>query len=137
LTPKALVTDTHPLIYYFCTDQRKLSSKAKRAFEDARNAKAKAIYVPTPVLWELSMLVQDNKIQLKQSFEQWVKSLFKHPMVIEQTLDSEIIIECHGLMFTDDPFDRMIVATANHLGLPLITNDAAIHSAQPCDIFWD
>jgi len=35
-----------------------------------------------------------------------------------------------------DPADRFIVATATHLGLPLVTRDAKIASSGAVDTIW-
>lgn len=132
----ALVTDTHPLVWYFCTDKHKLSKKAQRAFEDAVHKKTRAIYVPTPVLVELSMLIEDGKIRFSTPFERFMEMLFKTQTIIEQPLDRQVVALYSTLNFSSDPFDKMIVATAQLLQMPLITADSMIHRDGPCDLYW-
>ncbi|MBX3077021.1 type II toxin-antitoxin system VapC family toxin [Candidatus Obscuribacterales bacterium] len=136
MTPSLLVTDTHPLIYFFCGEQRRLSNNALLAFEGALTG-AVTIFVPVPVLWEISMLVSKDHISLNQPFSDWVDSLFKIQMFVEAPFSGEVIKTLHQIRYHSDPFDRSIVATALHLDLPLITKDSKMHDAKPCEIYWD
>lgn len=134
----ALVTDTHPLLHYFFNRGRKLSRKVRQAFIDAVENKSRIIYVPSHVIWEISMLVENNDIELSVMFADWVEALFKdNPMLLAQQFDKDTVIYCHGLKFHSDPFDRAIVATALQLSLPLITNDNVMHNLKPCALYWD
>ena len=134
----AFVTDTHPLLHYFFDGGRKLSRKAKQVFVDAIDHRIKIIYVPAPVIWEISMLVEDKDIELSGSFATWVKDLFlNNSMLLPQAFDNDTVIHGHGLKFHNDPFDRAIVASALQLDLPLITNDSVMHNKKPCAIYWD
>lgn len=133
----SLVTDTHPLLNYFCGAQKKLSKKVKRAFDDAVVDQKTTIYVPSIVLWETSSLIEKGSIALKAAFAEWVESLFSYRTLIPQPFDEQTAILCDDLRFHGDPFDRAIVATALQLGLPLITNDGVIHERKPCLVYWD
>lgn len=133
----AFVTDTHPLIRYFCGNKSKLSRKVQRVFDDAVLKKTKAIYVPATVLWEMSLLIKDGEIRLSLPFDDWITALFKNPMVISLPFDEQTAVHYHSLSFGTDPFDRAIAASAIQLQLPLITNDSVIHEHKPCDLFWD
>lgn len=138
MSPEALVTDTHPLVYYFCTGKRRLSSKAVQAFEDATVNKTCTLYVPAVTLWEISILNEGGRVRLSLPFGAWVDTLFSmHPTIIPVPLDEHTVTELDGLNFTNDLFDRAIVATAREIGLPLLTNDRAIHAAKPCALYWD
>jgi len=131
------VTDTHPLIHYFCDGGRKLSPKVKSVFQDTLLNKTKIIYVPAAVLWEVSILLEKDRVELTIPFKDWMYSLFKNPMLLPLPFDETTISYCHGLTFHDDLFDRAIVASALQLGLPLITNDYIMHSKRPCTLYWD
>lgn len=133
----AFVTDTHPLIRYFCGSKSKLSRKVQRVFDDAVEKRDKAIYVPATVLWEISYLIKNGKIRLSLPFEDWINTLFKNPMIISLPFDDQTVIHYHNLSFGTDPFDRAITASAIQLKLPLITNDTLIHECKPCELFWD
>ena len=135
---QSLVTDTHPLLHYFFNAGRKLSRKVKQAFVDAIDHKTRVIYIPAPVIWEISILVENGDIELSLTFANWVEALFaNNPMLLAQQFDKDTVIQCHELKFHNDPFDRAIVATALQLDLPLITNDSIIHTKKPCALYWD
>jgi PIN domain nuclease of toxin-antitoxin system len=134
---KTLVTDTHPLLHYFCGSQRKLSKSVKRHFDNAVTSQTTTIYVPSTVLWEISHLVQKGNVELKPSFEEWVEALFNYRSIVSHPFDEKTAVFYHRLRFHADPFDKAIVAAALQLKLPLITNDSLIHSKNPCLIFWD
>jgi PIN domain nuclease of toxin-antitoxin system len=129
------VTDTHPLVFYFA-DQKRLPRQIKQIFDDARLGKA-AVYVPSAVFWEISLNISTGgSIQLSVPFEDFVTALLRVPTFIERPINSEIIKISHGLNFHNDPFDKMIVATAIDLGLPLITGDNVITKSEPCPLVW-
>lgn len=135
---RALVTDTHPLLHYFFNGGRKLSRKAKEAFVGAVENRSRIIYVPSHVIWEISMLVENNDIALSALFPDWIAALFNNnPMLLAHPFDTDTVVYCHGLKFNTDPFDRAIVASALQLGLPLITNDSIMHNKRPCTLYWD
>jgi len=133
---KLLVTDTHPIIYFFCDGGRRLSKKAKQAFEEATANARTAIFVPSPVIWELSMLVQNDDIQIDKPFSEWIDELFQYPAINPLSFDETTVKLLHDLRYHTDPFDRAIVASAIQIGLPLITNDQKMHSHTPCKLFW-
>ncbi len=132
-----LVTDTHPLIYYFCGNKAKLSTKASQAFDAAVDSKKTSIYVPTPVLWELAMLIESDSVKLTKPFAKWVDELFMYPAFIPAPFEVDTVKHFFGLTYHTDPFDRAIVATALQLELPLISNDGKMHEHHPCDLYWD
>ena len=132
-----LVTDTHPIIYFFCDGGKRLSKKAKQAFIEATTNAQTAIFVPAPVLWELSLLIQNDEIEIDKPFSEWVDELFQYRTINPLAFDESTVKLFHDLRFHTDPFDRAIVASAIQIGLPLITNDSLMHRLTPCDLYWD
>lgn len=137
MTIEALVTDTHPLLHYFCSSRKKLSRRSRQIFDDAVVNEATTIYVPAVVIWEVCLLVEGGDIKLSTPFEDWVNELFRYPMLISHPFDERTAIQYHQVRFHSDPFDKAIVASALQLGLPLITNDSQMHHQKPCRLFWD
>lgn len=133
---KLLVTDTHPIIYFFCDGGRRLTTKARQAFEDATANVQTSIFVPAPVLWELSLLVQNDDIQFDKPFSEWIDELFQYPTINPLSFDETTVKLLHDVRYHTDPFDRAIVASAIQIGLPLITNDGMMHRHTPCELFW-
>lgn len=134
---KLLVTDTHPIIYFFCGGGKRLTKKVRRAFEEATTNAQTGIFVPAPVLWELSMLVQNDDIELNMSFSLWVDELFQYRTINPLAFDETTVKILHDVRYHTDPFDRAIVASALQIGLPLISNDGMMHRHSPCELFWD
>lgn len=137
MTEKLLVTDTHPLIYFFTDGGKRLSAKAKKVFAEAVANQTTAIFVPAAVLWEMSMLVEDNDIRLAKPFAEWVDDLFRYPMFNPVAFDENTVKIFHEVRYHTDPFDRAIVAAALQMDLPLISNDGKMHKHKPCALFWD
>ena len=94
------------------------------------------IVIPAPVLWELTLLLEHDRIKLREPFEQWAAALASRDGIDVAALGVDIIAEAHRLRFHGDPFDRAIVATARVMDLPLITKDEVIVNAKVVDIAW-
>lgn len=131
------VTDTHPLIYYFCGKQNRLGKKALKIFREAADLGSSSIFVPTAVLWELSILAQSGGIALRMPFSAWLDLLFQNRTFNPAPFEIETLKIFHDLRFHSDPFDRAVVSTALHMDLPLITNDSLMHAELPCELVWD
>jgi PIN domain nuclease of toxin-antitoxin system len=130
------VTDTHPLIYFHSGATRKLSRKAMRLFRKAE-AGEEMIFVPVIVFMEIDALCQKGHISIgRGSFASWVKGLLDLPGFVAQDITIEIILESTGQALVRDPVDKLILATARHLGLPLITRDARIVESGLVEIAW-
>lgn len=137
MSSHSLVTDTHPLLHYFCGAPKKLSKKVKQAFDDTVVRQTVTIYIPSTVLWEISHLLQKGSIVLKATFDEWVETLFSFRTLISQPFDEKTAVLYNGLKFHGDPFDKAIVAASLQLGLPLVSNDGILHREKPCPLFWD
>lgn len=76
------------------------------------------------------MLQSKGKISLHTPLQQWIKRIESLPYIKILPLTPEIAIESCELPgeFHGDPTDRMIVATARVLDIPLMTRDQKIVS---------
>jgi len=129
------VTDTHPLIWYTSGKHSRLSQTVVRIF-DAAFADRTLIVIPSPVLWEISLLLEHGRIAIRETFDDWAAALIGRKGIDLAALDVDVIAEAHRLTFNGDPFDRAIVATARLMDLPLITKDDVIVKAKVVDITW-
>ena len=129
------VTDTHPLVFYRNRTMRRLSERARKAFEQAENGEA-FILIPAPVLWEVSMLEKAGHITLDKPFADWVNELARMPGYDFVALEAATIVEARNYGFNHDIFDAAIVATAKLQDLPLITKDVAITHSGVVEIYW-
>ena len=122
----AMVADTHAVIWYL-NNSENLSSKAVAAFEDAYKSGDK-IYISAVTLVEIIYLVEKGKLP-KVAQERLIQVLQQpDSFFIVAPFNIEVAIEIPNIsrkLVADMP-DRIIAATARHLGLPLITRDGKI-----------
>lgn len=130
----AFVTDTHPLVFH-ATRGRGLSRRAASIFA-ACEARGAIVYVPTVVLWELTLLMRVGKVRLAGSFEFLVEALFANPAYQPLPLDVETVALSSTAAPNGDPFDTLIAATARRMDLPLITRDADLRSFGLIETIW-
>lgn len=128
------ITDAHPLIWY-ADESRKLPRKVKKIFDKALTGQV-GIWIPTVVLWEISLLEKAGRIRLSKPLESLVTDLLDTSI---QLLDLSLpdILEAQALRFSKDPFDTMVVAMASRRNCPLITGDTIIHAQHNCKVVWD
>lgn len=82
--------------------------------------------VPAISVWEVAMLASKGRLELKPEAAAWIRTNLQPPVRLEP-LHPEISLEsCRLENFHGDPADRLIVATALVLGVPLITADRQI-----------
>lgn len=79
-------------------------------------------------VWEMGMLEAKARIRFHQGLRIWVESALAKPGIRLQGLTPSIAIESTRLPgdFHPDPMDRILVATARELDIPILTADAAI-----------
>ncbi len=129
------VTDTHSLIWYCTGKKTQLSKKTLAAFEKAERGE-NLIYIPAVTFWEIALLENIGKIKLKNRFDHWADSVLTKNGFEIIHLEPSIIAKSVGYNFNDDPFDKIIVASAVEFELPLITKDSAITNSNLVEIFW-
>ncbi|NBV84767.1 MAG: type II toxin-antitoxin system VapC family toxin [Verrucomicrobia bacterium] len=77
-------------------------------------------------VWEVSMLAQKGRLELAPDLDVWLSINLTAPAELEPISPAICIASCQLPEFHGDPADRLIVATAITLGLPLITADRKI-----------
>jgi PIN domain nuclease of toxin-antitoxin system len=77
-------------------------------------------------VWELAMLVQKGRLDLAPDVDTWISVNLKRPVELEPLSPAISIASSRLSEFQGDPADRLIVATAMTLGLPLMTADKKI-----------
>ena len=110
------VTDTHCLFWYL-TNHPRLSLSHKQRFD---HGAARSVVIPTIALAELLYL--SHKVSLPLPFAKTLDLLRAEARFEIAPLSLEIIQEASSLQKLEI-HDLLIVATARHLDLPLMTAD--------------
>ncbi len=118
-----LLLDTHILIWWI-DDSNKLSRTAAARIEEAIKSD-EAIIVSSISAWEIAMLVEKNRLKLTIDVDSWLQTVSEIDQVRFIAVDNKVALESTRLPgdFHKDPADRMIVALARTLAIPLITTD--------------
>lgn len=82
------------------------------------------------------MLENLGKIKLNEKFEHWTNNLLSKSGFEIVQLEPVIIANSIGYNFNNDSFDKIIVASAIYLDLPLITKDVAVTDSNLVEIYW-
>lgn len=126
-----ILLDTHAWIWWISAPDQ-LSPKARRAIDEA-----KTIGISAMTCWEISMLVEKDRIELNSPVELWLKLALARPRTELWPLSPAISVKATQLRnFHEDPVDRILVATALDYGVPLITKDRKIHSYDLVKTIW-
>ena len=120
-----LLLDTHVLVWLMF-GEAKLGRKAAKAINLAARGNRLLVSAITP--WEIGVLVAKKRIDLHQDAMQWVRTAISLPGMKLLPLEPEIAVASTSLPFEmhADPADRILVATARHLGATLVTADRAL-----------
>ena len=132
--PEAAVTDTHALVFH-AAGGGKLGPRAAALFARCEQRQA-ILYVPTVVMWECSLLARVSRINLRRTVRSFFADLFSNPAYQPLDITPEQIFVADELRFTRDPFDALICAAAQTIGLPLITRDAQIRGSGSVKVIW-
>jgi PIN domain nuclease of toxin-antitoxin system len=122
------VTDTHPLVWHM-TDDPRLSSKAKRIFEEDY------IFIPCIVFFELLYLTEKKKLAI--DFDRLIAMVSSSKNYRVEPLCLPIIEKSRAISKGEvsDPWDRLVAATSMHLSLPLITRDKSLREIG-LEVIW-
>lgn len=125
-----LVLDTHILIWWVSADTS-LSKQAAKKINDTLKTDGE-ILISSISAWEIAMLIEKGRLVLSMEVESWLDEVSQIDGVRFIPVDNEIGIKATKLPgeFHKDPADRIIVATARQLALPLITADDKIIDYQ-------
>jgi len=132
--PEAAVTDTHALVFH-AAGGGKLGPRAAALFTRCEQRQA-ILYVPTVVMWECSLLARVSRINLRRTVRAFFDDLFSNPAYQPLDITPEQIFVADELRFTRDPFDALICASAQTIGLPLVTRDAQIRGSGTVKVIW-
>jgi len=122
----APLIDTHVWIWWL-TRLPRLPSRIMAALDDARERPLLSV----ASLWELSILVEAGAIELRPNPSAWLEQAV-HPETVRLTQITRAVVEelfRFPKKFPRDPADRIIVATARALDVPVLTYDRGIKTS--------
>ena len=123
--------DTHVVIWAAEGDGRLGAS----AGELLRSLKAGEAVLSDITLLEIAMLAKKGRIELSVSAEEYLRAIQRNYPLL--TITSEIASLAVDLDLPQgDPFDRIIVASAIHHKLPLLTRDKNISASGLVRTVW-
>ena len=119
---QSLLLDTHVLVW-LVFGEAMLGPQAKQAIVEASGTDRVRISAITP--WEIGVLVSKKCIDLRQDALAWMRSALALPGVRLTPMSPEVAIASTRLPWDihSDPADRVLAATARHLGAVLVTAD--------------
>jgi len=126
------LADTIAIIRYF-SELEPLGRKAKEVLEGADKGE-NVIWISIISVVEIMYLAEKNRIPL--DLEELMEVLEKTNNYIVVDLDLEIVNVASKISGMD-LHDRLIVATAKYLEVPIISNDKVIRNSGIIDIIWD
>ena len=120
---KRLLVDTHALLWWFANPDM-LSGPAARAVVEADG-----LLVSPISFWEVAILVEKGRIELDRPTITWTHDVLAQEATDEAPLTATIAVAAGELTeFHGDPADRLLAATAQSLGVPLLTKDDKIRN---------
>lgn len=90
------------------------------------------VFVSPISAWEVGMLGNPRgsrpALQFLPNPKEWFARVMAGPAIRQATLTSEIAVEASYLPgeLHSDPADRLLIATARHHGIPIVTRDTKI-----------
>jgi PIN domain nuclease of toxin-antitoxin system len=132
---EAYVVDTHALVWRAAGLRRRFGDRSHDVFERF-DAGAVTLYVPAVVLAEIASLERRGGLRMRSSFRRWWNELETAgavgiPLEIDDVLRARELDWSHREMS-----DRVIVASALRLDLPLLTADRAIAEWGGVEVIW-
>ncbi|WP_342236838.1 type II toxin-antitoxin system VapC family toxin [Inquilinus sp. OTU3971] len=121
-----ILIDTHILVWTVQADASRIGKLARELMDAA--ATSHALHVSVITLWEIALLVQHGRLALGRDVWEWTEQTLALPGINLMPLEPAIAVNSVRLPgeIHRDPADRFLIATARHLGVPLMTIDEKI-----------
>jgi PIN domain nuclease of toxin-antitoxin system len=127
-----LLLDTHALVW-LASDQEQLTSRGKTAIREA----AGRLFMSAISSLEIAILVKRGRLELPLPPERFVVECLRHHGITEIPLDSAIAMAAAALPdIHNDPFDRILAATAIIHRLDLLSKDTVLPRYPGLRVTW-
>ncbi|MFM9196132.1 MAG: type II toxin-antitoxin system VapC family toxin [Planctomycetia bacterium] len=130
-----IVIDAHVLVWWLARAPG-LSRKAERAL--SAHGDPGQIVVSAISLLEIATAIRRGRLQLSMPLDQWLADMHSLPEIKVESVTAEIAVLAGGLaeLMHGDPADRLIVATASTLDVPLVTGDKKLRAYRGVKTIW-
>ena len=130
-----IVLDTHALLWWLDSPDR-LGDGARRAIDEALSTRA--VRASSMSVWEVTLLSSRGRLDLGEPLERWLARCEALPFLTFVPVDNAVAVRSVGLSppLHRDPADRIIVATALELGVPLVTRDERLLDYPHVETVW-
>jgi PIN domain nuclease of toxin-antitoxin system len=92
------------------------------------------IYISAITLMEVLYLSEAGRIDLR--LDELVATVSRASNYEVISVDADVILAAVGIDDVPELHDRMLVATARHLGVPILTGDRVIAASQHVQTLW-
>lgn len=131
------VADANAIVWHLFARQR-LGKAALAVLDDAEAGQAK-IFVPAVAVAEVIMVVEKRRLRGDTMSQLEIELGLMQQSVNYELLPllPDLVISSRTFTAIPDIFDRLIVAEALRLNLPLITRDSVIRASGLVNVVWD
>lgn len=113
------LVDTHALIWFLFDDPR-LSKRARKLIMKADSSVSLSI----ASLWEIGIKVSIGKLKLGIEYKEFLDEFILGRDFDLQPIKLDALVQSVGLPWHHrDPFDRLLIAQAQTLKIPIVSND--------------
>ena len=127
-----LLLDTHALVW-LASDQEQLSGRGKALIRDS----AGRLFMSAISSLEIAILVKRSRLQLPLPPERFVVECLRHHGITEIPVDSTVAMAAAALPdIHNDPFDRILAATALIHRLELLSKDTVLPRYPGLHVAW-
>ncbi len=130
-----ILLDTHAWIWWI-GDPGRLSVSARKAIEQV--IPEGLLSISSISTWEVAVLSRKGRLELTMPVEDWIAASQNLPFVQFIPIDNRIALQSVNLtgMVSEDPADRIIIATAMVLGATLVTKDQKLRNYPYVKTLW-
>ncbi len=121
-----LLMDTHCWVWLQSGQTENFS---RGTVEQIRHAGARGMLRVSAIsVWEIAMLEAKGRVQINMDCMEWIRRALETPGLTLVPLTPEIAVDSTRLPgdLHGDPADRILIATARHIGARFMTRDQAL-----------
>jgi PIN domain nuclease of toxin-antitoxin system len=128
-----ILLDTHVLVW-LTSEPTRLSRQARSAIR--RAGRGGGIAISAITLWELAWLATHGRLQPTGTVEAYLDEASSRVAVRPITAKIAALANQFPAVYSNDPCDRLIGATAPAEGMVLITKDTTIRDCKQLQTLW-